>query len=453
MVSISAAADTAQGLYQRGLVQEHAKGDLRQAIALYAQAAKAAGTDRALAAKALIREAGAHEKLGARAEADRVYAELLRSYPDQRAEATLAKERLKLLRNKPVSRAVERAPATELAARLAAFIWNGAPDESLLISAKHGELSDPIALNRQVIRMLRSPRSAALVDNFFASWLSFAKVKTDRPDPAMFPEVDAELLEAMDTETRLFVRSQVREDHDAVEIWTAPYTFVNERLARHYGLPGISGKDFRRVTWPDATRAGLLGQAGPLTAHSTGTRTSPTARGIFVMNRFFGLVAPEPPVNIPGLDEQSGDTPKPTRTMRERMLVHRTNPQCASCHAMFDPVGFALENFDATGRWRTTDGGAPIDASGSFQDGTRFNGPDGLRAALVKRRGEYYANVTRQLLAYALQRKGKGGRVYDYEMPAVQQIVHDAAAHGYRWSAIITGIAASAPFQARDVVP
>jgi hypothetical protein len=445
-VSIALAAQSAQELYQRALVQEHANGDLKEAIALYTQVAKTAGTDRALAAKALIRLAGSHEKLGSEADAEKTYAELLRGYPEQRTEVALAQERLKGLAQPPL----ERAPATELAARLAIFLWNDVPDAPLLQAAQQGRLNDPAALKRQVTRMLEDPRSTALVNNFFTTWLSLDRLKSLRPDPSVFPQVDGALLEAMGTETRLFVLSQFQDDRDAVELWTAPYTFVNERLARHYGMSGVSGTNFRRVAWPSPVRAGLLGQAGPLAALTVEGRTSPTARGTFVMNRFFGLEVPPPPTNIPPLMDGPSEAQE---TMRERMLAHRTNPNCAGCHAMFDPVGFALENFDAIGRWRTTDGGAPIDASGAFMDGTRFNGPAELRAGLLKRRSDYYTNVTQRLMAYALQRKGKAGRVYDFEMPAVQQIVRDAGASGYRWSSIISGIAASAPFQARDVVP
>jgi len=450
VLSLVLVAQSAQELYQRGLVQEHADGNLKRAIELYTQAAQAAGKDRALAARAMIRKAGLQEKLGEPA-AEKTYNELLRAYPEQRTEVAVAQERLKALRRATTLiadnqvRPIERVPDAELAVRLATFLWNDVPDGQLAEIARRGELDDPGMLKRQVVRMLRDQRSDGLLDNFFAKWLSLDKLKTTRPDP----QVDRELLEAMGTETRLFVQSQLREDRDAVELWTAPYTFVNERLARHYDLPGISGKNFRRVTRMNPNRAGLLGQASVLTALSTPSRTSPTARGKYVMNRFLGIDVPEPPANIPPLAEPPAIT---AGTMRERMTAHRTNPACASCHAMFDPLGFALENFDATGRWRTTDGGLPIDASGTFTDGTRFNGPVELREELLKRRDVYYANVTQQLLAYALSRK-KAGRVYDYEMPAVRQIVHDASADGYRWSSLIAGIAASGPFQAKDVVP
>jgi hypothetical protein len=454
-ISVCLGAQSAQELYQRALVQEHANGNLKQAIELYALAAQAAGQDRALAAKALIRVGSAQEKLGAEPDAEKTYDKLLRAYPEQRTEVVVAQERLQALRRatKLISSnrllPVERVPDAELAVRLATFLWNDVPDGQLAELARRGELDDPGVLKRQVVRMLRDRRSDALLDNFFARWLALDRLKTAQPDPSVFPQVDRELLEAMATETRLFVQSQLREDRDAVELWTAPYTFVNERLARHYGLPGISGRDFRRVTRANPNRAGLLGQASLLTALSRASRTSPTSRGIYVSSRFLGMDAPGPPANIPPLAERSGEA---SGTMRERMTAHRTNPACASCHAMFDPLGFALENFDATGRWRTTDGGLPIDASGTFTDGTRFNGPIELREGLLRRRDVYYANVTQQLLAYALSRK-KPGRVYDYEMPAVRQIVHGASADGYRWSSLIAGIAASGPFQAKEVVP
>ncbi len=456
-VSVGLAAQSAQELYQRGLVQEHAKGDLHQAIALYAQAAQKAGRDRALAAKALIRVGGSQEKRGGHGEAASAYTEVVRAYPEQRAEVAIAQERLTALRRATragglktsahlAPAAVERAPDTELAARLATFLWSGAPDARLLEAARRGDLYDSASLHQQVLRMLRDPRSVSLVDHFFAPWLSLDKLHTARPDPALYPRADAELLRAMGNETRLFLQSQLREDRDAVELWTANYTYVDERLGRHYGLSGISGQEFRRVTWPDTNRAGLLGQAGPLTVLSVAGRTSPTVRGLYVLTRFLGIDAPPPPANVPALAERPG-------TMRERLMAHKVNPSCANCHAQFDPLGFALENFDATGAWRMTDGGVPIDASGAFMDGTRFNGPAELRAGLLKHRDAYYTSVTRHLLAYALNRGGKGRRVYDYEMPAVRMIVRGASANGYRWSSILAGISASAPFRMKNVVP
>jgi len=285
------------------------------------------------------------------------------------------------------------------------------------------------------------------VDNFFMRWLSLDKLKTGR---SQYPLVDDELLQALQTEARLFLHSQLREDRDALDLWTANYTYVNERLGGHYGLSGISGRQFRRVTWPDTNRAGILGQAGLLTVLSFPERTSPTLRGTYLLNRFLGESVPQPPANVPSLEERLGSE---SGAMRDRMVTHRTHPSCAACHVIFDPLGLALENFDAVGRWRTSDGGAAIDASGSFADGTKFSGPAELRAALVKRRDAYYVNVTEQLLSYALNRKGRSGRVYPYEMPSVRRIVREASADGYRWSSILAGITASEPFQKKTIVP
>lgn len=455
VASISVIAQSARDLYQRALVQEHANGDLTQAIALYEQAANAAGRDRSLTAKALLRKASSLEKLGRDAEAADIYADVVRAFPEQRGEVTAAQERLTDLRRttRHVSEAVapaERVSDMELASRLATFVWNSAPDAPLLDAARRGELRDSRSLNQQVARMLRDPRSAALIERFFAQWLALDRLKAARPDLAVFPEADADLLQAMDTETRLFLQSQLRENRDALELWTATYTYVNQRLARHYGLSGVTGNEFRRIAWPDANRAGLLGQAGPLTMLSFATRTSPTVRGVYVLTRFLGVDAPDPPANVPPLADRPGGR---AETMRTRMMAHKSNPACASCHAMFDPFGFALENFDATGAWRTTDDGAAIDPSGSFRDGTRFNGPIELRAGLLKYRDSYYAGVTRRLMAYALGRGGKNGRVYDHELPAVRKVVRDAASSDYRWSSILAGIVASGPFQTKNVVP
>ncbi len=340
----------------------------------------------------------------------------------------------------------EHADDVEMAARLANVIWGAAPDQSLRADAQRGRLRERAALTRQVVRMLRDPKSKDFVDGFFGSWLSLDRVKKARPDPLLYPQIDTDLVDAMDTETRLFLRSQLYEDRDAVEIWTANYTYVNAHLARYYGVPGVTGQDFRRVMWPDDRRAGLLGQAGILMALSTPTRTSPTARGRFVLSRFLGVDAPTPPANVPALVERAT-----TGTLRDRLATHKVNPSCANCHAMFDPLGLALENFDAIGGWRTTDAGAPIDSTGAFVDGTRFDGPAGLRAGLLNYREAYYTNVTRRLLAYALHRKS--GEVYDYEMSAVRTIVRDAARDEYRWSSLLAGIAASGPFQMKRPVP
>jgi hypothetical protein len=548
--SAGLAAQSAQELYQRGLVEEQANGDLTKAIALYRQAAQASNRDRSLAARALMRVAGAEEKLGRQAAAVSAYADVVRVYPEQRAEVAIAQQRLTALRRssridgappgaiapgdvslvtRPVFDrycigchsaanrtaglsldALSRAPVAEnlalwekvtrrlqarldppsgaprpdaatyrvvvssleqaldaahaanrtmlpvepvadgeLAARMATFLWNDAPDAELLEAARRGELNDPSGLSRQVSRMLRNPKSDSLVDRVFAEWLSLDRLPKAQPDPAVYPQFDADLRQAMETETRLFLQSQLRDDRGALELWTANYTYVNERLARHYGLSGISGKEFVRVSWPNTNRAGLLGQAGPLTVVSQPSRTSPTVRGVYVLTRFFGIDAPNPPANVPALAERPGH---PRGTLRERMTAHKVNPACANCHALFDPLGLALENFDATGAWRNSDGGAPIDASGAFIDGTRFTGPAEFRAGLLRYRDAYYAGVARQLLAYALDRKGRG-RVYDYEMPAIRKIVRDASAKDYRWSSILSGVVASSPFQMKNLIP
>jgi len=447
-VSVSVIAQSANELYQRALVQEHAKGDLKQAIALYGQAVQAAGKDRPLAAKALIRKAGLQEKLGANGDAQKTYVELLRAYPEQRTEVAVAQKRLNALRRAPSPGFIDRAPLpveqasdTELAVRLARFLWSDAPDDLLLDAALRGDLHNPRGLNRQVLRMLRDPRSTILVDTFFTKWLALDSPKKVRSDAPGYPPVDPQLLRAMETETRLFLTSQLQEDRDAVELWTAPYTYVNDRLARHYGLPRIPGTEFRRVTWQNPNRAGLLGQAGVLTALSMASRTSPTKRGIFVMTRYLGVDAPPPPLNIPGLAESTA------APMRDRMTAHRTNPECAKCHAMFDPIGFALENFDADGSYRTKEGGqggVPIDASSTLWDGTQVNGVADLRQVLLKYSPQFVRTVTEKLMTFAL---GRG--VENEDMPVIRAIVRDAHKDNDRFLAILMGIVKSDPFQMR----
>jgi hypothetical protein len=514
-----------QELYQRGLAQEQASGNLKEAIKLYSQVIQSAGKDRALAAKALVRIAGAHEKLGQQAEATAAYTDVLQKYPDQRDQVALAQEHLGTKSNLqdvsavtgplfqnycvtchngtkksggldlgtlnakdvgenttiwetvlrrlqarrdppsqprpddktyvavisklsmaldstyPTNKTADRVTDTELATRIATFLWGTAPDASLLEDARNGKLNGP-TLERQIARMLKDPKSSHLVSDFFEPWLSLNRLKPG-------PQLDVDLVQSMQTETRLFLESQVRLDRDALELWTANYTFVNERLARHYGMSGISGKDFRSAQWPDSKRAGILGQAGPLAVLSSGGRTSPVMRGIFVMRQFLGLDPSAPPPNVPPLPEPDNDRPG---SLRERMEAHARNPVCANCHSGIDVYGFALENFDAIGQWRTSDSGFAINASGTFPDGTRFNGPAELRAGLLKYRDAYYSNVTKQLLAYALNRKLEG-RVYDYEMPSVRAIVQAASVKDYRWSSIINGIVSSAPFQMKNLVP
>jgi hypothetical protein len=344
----------------------------------------------------------------------------------------------------------ERVPDAELATRVATFIWGDNPDSQLLENAQRGRLHDPAVLDQEVRRMLQDAKSTSLVTNFFEKWLSLDRLDKAKPYPKLFPAFDPDLLQFMSTETRLFLQSQLREDHGSLELWTANYTFLNEQLARHYGVANVSGSEFRRMTWPNNYRAGLLGQASWLTVTSITNRTSPILRGKWILENILGT--PPPPPACSRAVERWAPADQ-TRPMRERVTAHKTNPACVNCHVMFDPLGFALENFDAFGQWRSTDGGAAIDASGSFIDGTKFDGPAELRAGLLKYRDAYYSNVTQQLLGYALGRKGRPWRVNDYEMPSVRAIVRTAASNDYTWSAIIGGIVKSAPFQMKNPTP
>lgn len=330
---------------------------------------------------------------------------------------------------------------TELASRLSFFLWSSIPDDELLEVAERGVLKDPAVLDRQVRRMLADRRSKTLVTNFGAQWLYLRNVKQAKPDTFSFPDWDDDLRDALAQETELFLESQMRDDRSLTELLTANYTFVNERLARHYGLAHIYGERFRRVTLPDARRAGLLGHASILTVTSQPNRTSPVMRGKWLLENLLGAPPPPAPPDVPALPEAEKDEP---RTMRERMEHHRRNPVCASCHAVMDPLGFSLENFDAIGKWRSTSDGQPVDVSGSLPDGSTFAGPDGLRRMLEGRREDFVLTVAEKLLTYAL---GRGVEYYD--MPAVRKIVREAAGTDYRWSSIIAGIARSHTFQSR----
>jgi hypothetical protein len=263
----------------------------------------------------------------------------------------------------------------------------------------------------------------------------------DRSEP-----FDDTLLASFRGETRLFLESQLRENRPTMELWTADYSFLNARLARHYGISGVTGSDFRRVALPDRTRGGLLGHGSILTATSFDGRTSPTTRGRMVLMNFFGQTPPDPVPNVAPMPEDD-------RPLRARLDAHLVNPACAGCHRVFDPLGIALENFDAVGRWRATDRGAPIDASGAFVDGTGFSGPAQFRAGLIQYRDTFVTHAAGSLLAYALGRDMPRGAPYPYEMPAVRAIVREAAATDYRWASIILGIVKSEPFQMEEVVP
>jgi hypothetical protein len=334
-----------------------------------------------------------------------------------------------------------RLTAIELASRLSFFLWSSIPDDELLDLAARDELRAPAVLDRQVARMLRDARSHALVTNFAGQWLHLRNMRLVAPDPDALPEFDDNLREAFQRETELFVEDQLREDRSVVELLTANYTFVNERLARHYGIPGIYGTHFRRVTVSDHRRGGLLGQGSILTVTSYPNRTSPTLRGKWVLENLLGAPPPAPPANVPDLAET--DPVRPL-AMRERMEQHRKNPVCGSCHAQMDPLGLALEHFDAIGKWRADDGGTAIDASGMLPDGSEFEGPAGVRNLLVSRRERFAATVTEKLLTYAL---GRGLEYYD--APAVRKIMRDLAPSDYRWASLILGIVNSTPFQMR----
>ena len=334
----------------------------------------------------------------------------------------------------------------ELASRLSFFLWSSVPDDELLRVASEGRLKDPRTLEQQIARMLADARAQALVENFAGQWLWQRNMRTHAPDSNIFPEFDENLREAFQTETQLFLESQLRDDRPVTELLTADYTFVNERLARHYGYEGVYGSHFRRVTQPDARRAGLLGQGSVLTVTSYAHRTSPVVRGKWLLENILGAPPPPPPANIPALREND-EKGKPT-SVRERLEEHRNNPICSSCHARMDPLGFALENFDATGKWRAVgEGGTDIDASGALPDGTRFNGPAEFRTALLAHRDEFVGTLTEKLLTYAI---GRG--VEHYDMPDVRTILKSANAKDNRWSALIVGVVNSTPFR-MSVVP
>ncbi len=334
----------------------------------------------------------------------------------------------------------------ELASRLSFFLWSSIPDERLLALAERGQLTNPPTLGKEVRRMLADPRATgSLVDNFAAQWLNLRRVEEVVVDPERYPNYDLSLLQAFQRETELFVGSTIREDRSVVDLLNADYTFVNERLARHYGIPGIYGSRFRQVTLPNHNqRGGLLAEGALLATTSYPDRTSPVLRGKWLLNNIFGLPVPPPP---PGVDtnlteNKPGAAPK---SMREKLARHRQDPSCNSCHSVIDPLGFALENFDVIGGWRTIDeSGQPVDASGTTVSGAKVEGLSGLRALLLDRPEQFPRTVTEKLLAYAL-----GRRVEFSDQPTVRTIVRDAAAHDYRWSSLILGIVNSPAFLGR----
>ena len=333
-----------------------------------------------------------------------------------------------------------------LASRLSFFLWSSVPDDQLIDLAAQGKLKDPAVLEKQVQRMLADPKSEALITNFTGQWLGVRSLKTSEPVVNLFPDFDDNLRAAYQRETELFFGSVVHEDRSILDLLTADYTFVNERLAKQYGIPNIYGPQFRRVTLPQELdiRRGLLGKGALLTVTSNAARTSPVARGKWFLQTFLGVSPPDPPPNVPIIKERPVDSTGNAKvpTMRETMELHHTSPSCASCHKIFEPIGLALENFDAVGSWRTQDGESPIDATGVLVDGTKVDGVVSLREALVRRSDQFARVVTEKLMTYSL------GRGVEYQdMPLVRSIVHDAAGNNYKFSSIVLGIVKSPTFQ------
>ena len=333
----------------------------------------------------------------------------------------------------------------ELASRLSFFLWSSIPDDELLDVAVAGRLKEPAMLDRQVRRMLADARSSALVTNFAAQWLYLRDIEAKLPDEVLFQDFDETLRAAMARETELFVESVFRENRSVGDLLAGNYTFLNERLAKHYGVPNVRGSYFRRVTLPDGSpRGGLLGHGSVLTITSYSTRTSPVLRGKWVLENLLSAAPPPPPANIPAL-ETKGAAPGELLTMREAMTRHRANPSCASCHARMDPIGFAMEHFDAVGRWRDTDGGQTIDSTGVFPDGTRFDGVAGLKRELMRHPEQFASTVAERLLMYAV-----GRNLQYYDAPAVRAILRDAAPARYTLASLVLGVVKSRPFQLRE---
>jgi hypothetical protein len=353
---------------------------------------------------------------------------------------------LRVYHDNKQSEGIYRLSDIEVASRLSFFLWSTIPDEHLLDVAERGQLTNPQTLDKEVRRMLADSRAIdSLVNDFTAQWLNLRRVEEVIVDPERYPNYDESLLQAFQHETEMFVGSTVREDRSVIELLNANYTFLNERLARHYGIPGIYGSRFRRVTLPNHDqRGGLLGQGALLATTSYPDRTSPVLRGKFLLNNVFGLPVPGPPPGVDTnlVDNKAGASPK---TIRERLAQHRTSPTCNSCHQLIDPLGFALENFDVIGGWRTIDeAGKPVDASGSTPSGKKIEGLNGLRSLLLEEPEQFPRTLTEKLMAYAL-----GRRLEYYDEPAVRKIVRDAAAQNYRWSALIAGIVKSPTFLMR----
>jgi hypothetical protein len=331
---------------------------------------------------------------------------------------------------------------TELASRLSFFLWSSIPDDELLKLAIQGKLHEPAILEMQTRRMLADPRARALVTSFAGQWLYLRELKNANPDAREFPDFDDNLRQAFQRETEMLFESVLREDRSVLDLLDADYTFVNERLAKNYGIANVYGPDFRRVPVPNDARRGLLGQGSMLLVTSNANRTSPVQRGKWILENLLGSPPPLPPPNVPPLKENTSGAA--VASVRERMEEHRANPVCAGCHKIMDPIGLSLENFDGVGQWRTVDSGFPIDASGQLVDGTPLNGPASLRKALLDRPEAFVGAMTEKLLMYGVGRETKY-----YDMPVVRAIMREAASDRYRLSELVLGIVKSAPFQMR----
>jgi hypothetical protein len=331
----------------------------------------------------------------------------------------------------------------ELASRLSFFLWSSIPDDELMAVAAKGALRQPAMLEQQVRRMLRDPRADSLVDNFAAQWLQLRNLQRITPDNDLFPEFDDNLRQSFRREVELLFETVMREDRNVLDLLNADFTFVDERLAKHYGIPSVYGSHFRRIPVPDEARKGLLGKGAILSITSNADRTSPVVRGKWILDNLQGMPPPAPPAVVPPLTASAGTADKP-KSMRDQMATHRANAVCASCHKLMDPIGLAMENFDAVGRWRTKDAAGPIDATGDLSDGTHVDGIVQLRQALLKRPDVFVGTMTEKLLTYAIERG-----VEAPDMPTVRGIVRDATKQDYRFSALVLGVVKSPAFQMR----
>ena len=336
----------------------------------------------------------------------------------------------------------------DLASRLSFFLWGLPPDQALIDAAGRRELSTVAGLEKHARRLLADPRAAALADRFAAQWLRLQDIEKVRPDPNFYPNFDENLAEAMRTETKLFFNSLVTEDRSVLDLLTSDYTYLNERLARHYGIKGVVGAEFRRVTYPDASRRGILGQGSMLVQTSLANRTSPVLRGKWVMEVLLGTPPPPPPPDVPDLEAAAAAKDGRLLTTRERMEIHRTNATCNSCHRFMDPIGLALDNFDVTARWRERENGMPIDTTGDFYDGTRVTSLPELSALLVKRPTPLVRNFAENLMAYGL-----GRRVEYFDQPTIRAIAKAAEANNFKMSSFILGVVKSDAFRMRRVQP